>query len=277
MSAENKLPILPSAFDSHQPPAQELIDKCVHCGFCLPVCPTYVLWGEEMDSPRGRIYLMKMAAQRRRHAQRKIRQPFRFLPRLHGLHARLPLRRRIRQTHRSHARANRTQLQSPRFRQIPSPPAIRNLPASRLASISSAGRSSSTKNPACNPLLRAIGFFKLLPKSLAAMDTLLPPVTPTEPVAHSLSRKAKSAGVSASSSAASSAPFSRTSTPPPPGSSPSRAAKSSPHKIKPVAARSASTPEKNPRRLPSPATPSTSSNKPTSSPSSSTPRAAAPT
>jgi len=40
-------------------PLDPLIDKCVHCGFCLQTCPSYVLLGQEMDSPRGRIYMMK--------------------------------------------------------------------------------------------------------------------------------------------------------------------------------------------------------------------------
>src|SRR6185312_12724091 len=52
-----------SNFDAIHPPEKKHIDECVHCGFCLPACPTYLLWGDEMDSPRGRIYLIKGAAE----------------------------------------------------------------------------------------------------------------------------------------------------------------------------------------------------------------------
>ena len=44
--------------------AESILRKCVHCGFCLATCPTYVLLGDELDSPRGRIYLITQMLER---------------------------------------------------------------------------------------------------------------------------------------------------------------------------------------------------------------------
>jgi glycolate oxidase iron-sulfur subunit len=49
-----------TAWDAQRPPSPDLIKDCVHCGFCLPTCPSYAAFGEEMDSPRGRILLMRV-------------------------------------------------------------------------------------------------------------------------------------------------------------------------------------------------------------------------
>lgn len=52
--------------------SEELIRKCVHCGFCTATCPTYVLLGDELDSPRGRIYLMKDMLENQRQPSAEV-------------------------------------------------------------------------------------------------------------------------------------------------------------------------------------------------------------
>ena len=81
-----------AGFDQHRPPDQAIVDDCVHCGFCLDSCPTYVLWANEADSPRGRIVLIDEALTGA-PAVRRDGHALRPLPGLHGMRLRVSLRR----------------------------------------------------------------------------------------------------------------------------------------------------------------------------------------
>ena len=58
--------------DPHVEEAEKILRACVHCGFCTATCPTYVTLGNELDSPRGRIYLIKDMLENDRPAEKEV-------------------------------------------------------------------------------------------------------------------------------------------------------------------------------------------------------------
>ena len=58
--------------DKDNKSSEKIIRKCVHCGFCNATCPTYLLFGDELDGPRGRIYLIKDMIENKKPANEKI-------------------------------------------------------------------------------------------------------------------------------------------------------------------------------------------------------------
>jgi glycolate oxidase iron-sulfur subunit len=168
-------PAKPSSFDPHHPPSKELLSDCVHCGFCLPACPTYVLWGEEMDSPRGRIYMMAKASQ----GEAPLDQNFRLhMDQCLGCMACMTAcpsgvqYDKLIEDSRAQVERNipRTTADS-LFRKLlfaifPYPKRLR-LMAGPLLLYQRSGLQS---------LVRASGLLKLLPKRFSAMEALLPPV-----------------------------------------------------------------------------------------------------
>jgi glycolate oxidase iron-sulfur subunit len=164
-----------SSFDAHHPPEKKYIDDCVHCGFCLPACPTYVLWGEEMDSPRGRIYMIKKAAE----GQAPLDDRFRLhmdnclgcMACMTACPSGVQYDKLIEPT-RAQIERNLPRSLSERlfrwllFATFPHPERLRLL-ALPLRIYQKSGLRS---------LVRATGMTRLLPKRLAAMEALLPDV-----------------------------------------------------------------------------------------------------
>lgn len=166
----------PSSFDAHHPPEKKYIDECVHCGFCLPACPTYVLWGDEMDSPRGRIYMIRKASSGEAPVDGRFRE---HMDNCLGCMACMtacpsgvqynkliePTRAQIER--RAPRSMSESILRKLIFATFPHPGRLRLLALPLFVYQKSGLRS----------LVRASGALKLLPKRLAAMEALLPDVS----------------------------------------------------------------------------------------------------
>jgi glycolate oxidase iron-sulfur subunit len=168
------------AFDLHHPPEQALVDDCVHCGFCLPTCPTYVLWGEEMDSPRGRIYLMEIGLQGEAMNDQMVRHFDQCLGCMacvtacpSGVQYDKLIEATRQQVERRYPRSRRDRaFRALIFRLFPYPRRLRLLRGPlRLYQRSRLGT-----------LLRRAGLLDRLPRRFGAMERLLPDIGPAAPL-----------------------------------------------------------------------------------------------
>ena len=182
---------LPSAFDTIRAPEISVMDQCVHCGFCLPACPTYVLWGDEMDSPRGRIWMMRKATQGEAAVdttfQTHIDNCLGCMSCMTACPSGVEYNKLIEDTRGQVERQVPRTLFDRLFRKLlfvtfPHPLRLRVLGVP-LALYQRSG---------VQRLLRAMGVLKLLPRRLRAMEELLPPV-PLDPF-HSLPANVAASG-----------------------------------------------------------------------------------
>ena len=93
--------------------SEKILRTCVHCGFCNATCPTYVLLGDELDGPRGRIYLIKEMLERDQPANDRGGQARGPLPVVPRLHDHVSVGRALHASGRSRARAYRGNLRRP--------------------------------------------------------------------------------------------------------------------------------------------------------------------
>ncbi len=155
--------------------ADAILRRCVHCGLCTATCPTYVLLGDERDSPRGRIYLIKDMLEDNAPAQLRGPDPRRPLPVVPVLHDDLPERRRLHAPGRYRAQLRRADRAARRFKER----FVRRLLA-RVLPYPERFRLALKLAPLGRPWLKLL---RRVPASneLAAMIELAPAVLPPSP------------------------------------------------------------------------------------------------
>lgn len=168
-----------NAFDTHNPPSTDIINKCVHCGFCLQTCPTYLLWGEEMDSPRGRIYQMRAVQE----GQAKMDETFvQHMDTCLSCVACMPAcpsgidYGKLIEATRAQIERNYPRPWAERMR--------RNMGTKMFTSPArlamARGLASAYQKSGLRAAVRALGITKLLPKHLRSLESLMPGVRPSE-------------------------------------------------------------------------------------------------
>jgi glycolate dehydrogenase iron-sulfur subunit len=172
-------------------PDLEEMRKCVHCGICLPQCPTYRVLGEEMDSPRGRIYLMRAAAEGRIEPSETFRRHLDLCLGCRACETACPSGVRF----GSLLEATRAQL-----RRHGPPPRRRLLDRFIYSVFPEPGRIGAVlgllrlyQRSGLQRLLRATGLLALVPR-LAAMEGLLGEVPRSEPLAELIPARGRRRG-----------------------------------------------------------------------------------
>ncbi|WP_425216634.1 (Fe-S)-binding protein [Tumidithrix helvetica] len=165
-------------FDTQNPPDATLIDACVHCGFCLSTCPSYRVMGKETDSPRGRIYLMDGVNEGKIPLSGAITQHFDSCLGCLACVTTCPsgvqydklIAATRAQVERNHDRPlSEKLLRKLIFSIFPYPNRLRALLAPLLV----------YQRLGLQKIMRSSGLLaKILPKSLAAMESVLPEITP---------------------------------------------------------------------------------------------------